>query len=85
MTDKFSLKNHSQMELNATRLIVSTILIGLGIFYFINPHKALKIIHFLNKDYEPNKLSLTQYKYGGLVCVALGVYYILVMFKLLPI
>lgn len=50
----------------------------------MNPHKALKVIHFLNKDYEPSQLALTQYKYGGLVCAGLGVYYILVMFKVLP-
>jgi hypothetical protein len=72
------------MELSTIRLIISTMLIGLGVFYFINPYKALKAIHFLSKDYEPSKLALVQYKYGGLVCVALGIYYILAMFKVLP-
>ena len=72
------------MELNFIRLFTSILMIALGIFYFIKPISALKLMHFMNKDYEPSNLAITQYKYGGLLLSGLGIYYILVMFEAMP-
>lgn len=72
------------MTFTITRLVVSILLIALGVFYYMRPEKALTIIYFWKKDYEPTTGKSKSTKYGGIILILLGIYYILVMLEVLP-
>lgn len=72
------------MELNTVRLITSILLIALGLFYFFKTESALKIMGLNKKDKVASRIVFLQYKYGGVTVSLLGVYYLLVMFNVLP-
>ncbi len=65
------------MEYNIVKLIMSILLIIIGIIYFLFPRKAIKTIHFTDSDFNPAPILVTKYKYGGLLIVILGSYYLL--------
>lgn len=62
------------MEPSLVKYLISILLIGLGLFYFFKPEKSTKFL----------KYPIKYIKISGIILVALGIYYILVMVKLLP-
>ncbi|RKQ50083.1 hypothetical protein BXY85_1096 [Roseivirga pacifica] len=72
------------MELNTTRLIVSILMILLGMCYFFRTEKVLNFLGLNKRDKVASRIVFLQFKYGGIIVSLLGVYYILVMFEVLP-
>jgi len=62
------------MEASFIKYATSIILIALGVFYYLKPDKAQKLIRF----------PVTYIKYSGIALIFLGIYYLLVLLKVLP-
>jgi hypothetical protein len=56
----------------------------LGVVYNRFPAKTARAVRFYVKDYVPTKTDLWRFKYGGILLILLGTYYILVIYDLLP-
>ncbi len=67
------------MEPSNVRYLISIIIIGLGIFYYVNPELAARTVIF--KGLGVGKKYI---KISGVIMVLLGLYYLLVMLKLIP-
>lgn len=72
------------MQPDYVKIGLSVFLVVIGIFFSLRPKQSLKFIHSMEKNYQPSPRSQKNYRFGGALLIALGLFYLLGQMGIIP-